>query len=195
MAPVADDVMARFRNCGFTLIELMIVLAVFAFLVLIAGPQYADFLGNSQTRNGAENTLAGVRLAQGEAVRGNVQTQFILDPTPCTGGWRVNRWNDETALFDQQVQSYSFNDGSCRTTPGVTPSGATQVTFNGLGRVVPNVDASSTIHWVEITNSNVSAGSRRTLRVVVSPLTPTGVKLCDTDPDIGSTDPRYCPVS
>lgn len=181
------------RNLGFTLIELMIALSVFAFLVLIAGPQYADFLGNSQIRNGAENTLTGVRLAQAEAIRGNALTQFVFDPTPCTGGWQVNRMNDESGAFDIVVQTYSFNDGACRTTPTVTPGGATQITFNGLGRVVPNIDASNRIQWVEVTNSNVSVP--RNLRVVASPLTPTGIKLCDPDPGVSSTDPRFCPAS
>ena len=186
-------VMIPTRKRGFTLIEMMIALAVFAFLVLIAGPQYADFLGNSQIRNGAENTLTGVRLAQAEAVRGNVLTQFVFDPTPCTGGWQVNRLNDESGFFDIVVQTYSFNDGACRTTPTATPGGATQITFNGLGRVVPNIDASNTIQWVEITNSNVSVP--RKLRVVANPVTPTGIKLCDPDPGVAAGDPRFCPAS
>jgi hypothetical protein len=67
------------------------------------------------------------------------------------------------------------------------------VTFNGLGRVVPNIDASNTIQWVEIDNTNIS--NPRKLRVVVNPATPTGVKLCDPDPGVASTDPRFCPVS
>jgi len=187
--------MNTMRHRGFTLIELMIGLAIFAFLILIAGPQYADFLGNSQTRNAAENTLTGVRRAQSEAVRGNVQTQFVFNQTPCTGGWTVTRKNDETDLFDIQVQTYTFADGACRTTPTPEPGGATLITFNGLGRVIPNEDASNTIKWIEITNSNVSVGDRKTLRVVVNPATPTGVKLCDTDPDVPATDPRFCPVS
>ncbi|MEO8739799.1 MAG: GspH/FimT family protein [Casimicrobiaceae bacterium] len=181
------------RNRGFTLIELMIGLAVFAFLILIAGPQYAEFLGNSQIRNGAENTLTGVRVAQAEAVRGNVLTQFVFNPTPCTGGWQVNRLNDESGLFDQVVQSYTFSDGACRTTPNPTPAGATQITFNGLGRVVPNIDASATIQWIEITNTNLS--TPRNLRVVANPVTASGIKLCDPDPGVTSTDPRFCPVS
>jgi type IV fimbrial biogenesis protein FimT len=177
---------------GFTLIELMIGLAIFAFLILIAGPQYADFLGNSQIRNGAENTLAGVRLAQTEAVRGNVQAQFVFDPTPCTGGWQVSRFDDENPGVPIQVQAYKFSDGACRTTPSATPGGATQVTFNGLGRVVANPDASSTIQWIEITNSNLTAP--RKLRVVVNPATPTGIKLCDPDPGVTASDPRFCPA-
>src|SRR5437762_9905582 len=90
---------------GFTLIELMIALSIFAFLIMIAGPQYADFMGNMQIRNGAENTLTGLRLAQSEAVRGNTQAEFVLD-IGAGGGWQVLRFNDETVAFDIAVQSY-----------------------------------------------------------------------------------------
>ena len=187
------------RHRGFTLIELMIGLAVFSVLVLIAGPQYADFLGNSQTRNGAENALAGVRRAQAEAVRGNTQVQFTLD-TSAAGGWQIMRWNDESLAFDTVLQSYKWADGAPRT--HIDAGGLTTISFDGLGRIIqtgqPLLDgtiSAQPITQVEITNTNVSVGNRRTLRVVVNPLTPTGVKLCDTDPDIASTDPRFCPVS
>ena len=109
---------------GFTLIELLIALSIFAFLIMIAGPQYADFMGNMQIRNGAENTLAGVRLAQTEAVRGNIQGKFVLDPTPGTGGWTVWRYNDGDGIASDAtcpasgapqwclVQSYNWTDGA-----------------------------------------------------------------------------------
>ncbi|TMH00654.1 MAG: type II secretion system protein, partial [Betaproteobacteria bacterium] len=70
MAPAANLNMNR-RTSGFTLIELMIALAIFAFLVFLAGPIYADFMGNSKIRNAAENTLTGIRLAQSNAIRNN----------------------------------------------------------------------------------------------------------------------------
>ena len=175
------------RHHGFTLIELMIALSVFAFLILLGGPMYADFMGNSQIRNGAENALAGVRLAQTEAVRGNTQAQFILD-TSAAGGWRVTRWNDETDRFDD-VQTYKWKDGASKTTVSSQPSTATEVTFNGLGRVTDNSDASARIQWIEVTNTNIS--TPRKLRVVVDPATPTGIKLCDP----ASTDARSCPAT
>ena len=183
--------MIQNRPHGFTLIELMIGLAVLVFLILIAGPQYADFLGNSQIRNGAENTLAGVRLAQTEALRGNVRTQFVFDSTPCLGGWRINRFNDETAVYDQ-LQAYTFTDGACKATSTSNPGGATKVTFNGLGRVEPNADTSDTLIWVEITNPSVA--SPRNLRVVISPAT-AGIKLCDPAVDVVAADPRFCPAT
>jgi len=176
---------------GFTLIELMIALSVFAFLIFIAGPMYADFMANSQIRNGAENTLAGVRLAQAEALRGNTQAQFVLDPS-AAGGWQVTRLNDETGNFDP-VQSYKWADGASKTSVSTQPGTATEVTFNGLGRVIDNPDASARIQWIEVTNSNISAP--RNLRVVVDAVTPTGIKLCDPAASVASDDPRVCPAS
>lgn len=183
--------MKSMRHRGFTLIELMIGLAIFAFLIMVAGPQYADFLGNSQIRNGAENTLTGLRLAQTEAIRGNTQAQFVLDPS-ATGGWQVLRLNEDTAAFDIVIQSYKWTDGAAKTTVTPNPSGATEATFSGLGRITDNPDASNKIKWIEVTNTNIT--TPRKLRVAIDPVTATGVKLCDpgvTD----TTDPRFCPTS
>jgi len=178
------------HNVGFTLIELLIAVSIFAFLVIIAGPQYAQFMGNMQIRNGGEITLNGVRRAQAEAIRNNSQAQFVLDPTACTGGWQVLRLNDETTAFDA-VESYLFSDGACKVTATAEPSAATTVTFNGMGRIVDNPDTSAKLRWVEITNTNVT--SPRKLRVIVNPQTPGGIKLCDPDPGVASDDPRVCP--
>ena len=94
--------MKHFEHDGFTLIELMIALAIFAFLIAIAGPQYADFMGNMQIRNGGENTLAGLRLAQAEAVRGNTPGKIRARSNVGTGGWTGGRqrwrWNAATRL-------------------------------------------------------------------------------------------------
>jgi type IV fimbrial biogenesis protein FimT len=183
--------METIRRRGFTLIELMIGLAIFAFLIMIAGPQYVDFLGNSQIRNGAENTLTGLRLAQTEAIRGNTQAQFVLDSAT---GWQVSRLNDETGTFDV-VQSYKFSDGAAKTTVTTLPGDATEVTFNGLGRVMdPNPDASAPIKLVDVTNTNVSTANRRPLRIAITSFATSGVKLCD--PAVTDTsDPRFCPAS
>lgn len=178
------------RDCGFTLIELLIALSIFAFLIFIAGPMYGDFMGNTQIRTGAENTLTGLRLAQTEAIRNNAQAQFVLDPAV---GWQVLRFDDETGAF-APVQSYKFADGASRTTVTSLPDDATEVTFNGLGRIIPNPDASDTIQRIDVTNTNVSASVKRPLRLAISNYTTAGIKLCDpavTD----TTDPRLCPTT
>jgi type IV fimbrial biogenesis protein FimT len=183
---------------GFTLIEMMIALAIFAFLIAIAGPQYADFMGNMQIRNGGENTLTGVRLAQAEAIRGNTQVQFVLDTT-ATGGWQVLRWNETTGAFDMVVQSYQWSNGASKTT--VTSGGVNTVTFNGLGRIMSGGSnlldgtvATEPIAQIDITNLNVA--NPRPLRVVINPVVSSGIKLCDPNPAVAShdpNDPRICP--
>ena len=174
------------RPSGFTLIELMIALSIFAILVFLALPMYAQFMGNSQIRNAAENSLTGVRLAQATAIKGNSLARFVID----ANGWAVYAWNDEIADFAVvPVQSYQFAEGASQTTHTLTPAAATKVTFDGLGRVVP--DASS-LTQIEVTNPSVT--NPRKLRVMISGIGGnTGIKLCDPDPGVDTSDPRACP--
>jgi type IV fimbrial biogenesis protein FimT len=181
---------------GFTLIELMIGIAIFAFLIVIAGPQYADFLSNTQIRNGAESVLAGVRLAQADAVKGNTQSEFVLD-TSAGGGWQVLRLNPETGAFDIAVQSYKWADGASKTS--VDAGGLTRVTFDGLGRIMQtNPDGGSApITRVDVTGSTTFA-SQRPLSIVVGfgPSGSSAIKLCDPNPNVATVDPhdpRICP--
>jgi type IV fimbrial biogenesis protein FimT len=184
------------RTSGFTLIELMIALAIFAILVLLAGPLYADFMGNTQIRSAAENSLAGVRLAQTNAVQNNRPAKFVIDPT-AAGGWAVYPYNDELASYALvAVQTYSWNEGAPKTSVTLLPPGATTVTFDGLGRVAANgyplvPDGTASLTEVDVTNINVSVGSRRNLHVQISAVGgTTATKLCD--PLVLAPDPRSC---
>jgi type IV fimbrial biogenesis protein FimT len=189
------------RGRGFTLIELLIALALFVILILLAGPMYADFMGNSQIRNAAENTLTGVRLAQAHAVRSNRPAKFVIDPSSA-GGWTVYPFDEDNNRFAvAPLETYSWAEGAARTTVTLSPDRATAVTFDGLGRIIPNgwpiPDGTSTIQEINVTNTNIS--SPRLLRVMIS--TPdtngarVGTKLCDPDPGVATTDPRHCPAS
>ena len=179
------------HTSGFTLIELMIALAIFALLVFLALPMYSDFMGNTQIRNAAENSLTGARLAQAAAIKGNHLAKFVVDST----GWAVYAWDDEAAPADfaiTPVQSYRFAEGASQVSQTPTPGGATAVTFDGLGRVVTNTDASASLTQIEVTNTNVA--NPRKLRLMISGIGGnTGIKLCDPDPGVASTDPRVCP--
>ena len=181
------------RTSGFTLIELMIALSIFAILVFLALPMYADYMGNTQIRNAAENSLTGVRLAQTSAIKANHLAKFVVDST----GWAVYAWDDEAAPADfavASVQSYRFAEGASQISPPTpTPGGATTVTFDGLGRVVANTDASASLTQLEVTNIHVV--NPRKLRLLISGIGGnTGIKLCDPDPGVAADDPRVCPA-
>lgn len=169
---------------GFTLIELLIAVVIFAFLILLAGPMYSDFIANSRIRNAGESVLNGVRLAQAQAVKRNTPAWFVLDPAT---GWTVHAPDIDDAS-DETVETYAFaTQGAVKAT--ITPNvGATRVTFDGLGRILANADASVTLTRVDFSNPDIS--SPRNLRLVINS-SGSGTKLCD--PALVSTDPAGCP--
>lgn len=174
---------------GFSLIELMVALAIFALLVTLAAPMYGEFLANTQIRNAAENTLLGVRQAQAEAVKRNGSVEFVL----ATTGWQVT-WFDPAGVDpDQDVSSHNFLVGSPRAAVAPIPGAATTVTFNGLGRAAPNRDASPQLTRVNVTTTMIAAP--KNMSVIVGALGgTTGMKLCIDDPvKFPPTDPQGCP--
>lgn len=63
---------------GFTLVELAVALVILGILLALGLPGIATYSRNIKVRAAAESFLAGVQLARGEAVRGNVATEIIL---------------------------------------------------------------------------------------------------------------------
>jgi type IV fimbrial biogenesis protein FimT len=204
----------RGRNRGFTLIELGIGLAVLGILLSLALPAFRTFLQNTQIRNAAEATLAGLNLARTEAIRRNTSVRFQLVTsltsscalTSSSLNWVVSR-GDATNLCDvapaaqddatapttadpKTIQKKSSQEGSPNVS--LTTSGGSTLVFNGLGRVVGSGitqlefrnPAGGTCEHIDITN-----GTMRCLRIMVS--TGGQVKMCDPKV-IDPTDPRRC---
>lgn len=175
------------RARGFSLIELMIAISIFVLLVVLAGPMYGEFIANTNIRNAGESMLNGVRLAQAQALRSNLDTVFTLNGT----GWSVTTDdpdNPGTPLFQED---YALTEGANQATITPTPAGIKTVTFGGLGRVVyPNDDPALSLQALDITNTIVSTS--RPLRIVVANRTGgIGTKLCD--PAVPATEPQACP--
>ena len=66
------------RARGMTLVELMIGLAVLAFVLMSGAPAFADWIRNLQVRSTSESILSGIQYARTEAVRRNTTTRFQL---------------------------------------------------------------------------------------------------------------------
>jgi type IV fimbrial biogenesis protein FimT len=182
----------RPRFHGFTLIELLIAISIFIFLVMLAGPMYAQFMANSQIRNAGEAMLNGVQRAQATAISGNAQTRLLVNTAT---GWRILETIEGAEPSPPNpIQVYAKGDGAPNATVALTPADATQITFDGFGRIVPNADASPTISCIDVSNSTVSG--TRNLRVVISNnVIGMGTKLCDPDAAIVAPDPLACPAT
>jgi type IV fimbrial biogenesis protein FimT len=168
----------RLRSAGFTLIELMISIAIASLLVVLAMPSMSNWVADNQIQSGAESVANGMRTALATAVQRNENVELILDPATGTGGWTV-----QTVADGDKVQEGRF-EGAAKAIFTAVPGGATKVTFNGLAQVVPNDDASNSMTSVQVTHPMV--GSRQ-LNVVIAGQ---HVRVCD--PLFPATDPKGC---
>jgi type IV fimbrial biogenesis protein FimT len=100
---------ARSAQHGFTLIELMIVVALLAIISAFALPAFQSFIASNRLTSEANELLAGLNLARSEAVR--TQRRVVLCRASTTGcvttadGERWQRWvvfvdNDADGVFD-----------------------------------------------------------------------------------------------
>lgn len=195
----AMKLIVRERMRGFTLVELMVTVALFALLFALAYPSYTSFIQNAQIRTAAESVLNGLQLARAEAIRTNSNVQFNLlntsSGTAVTGGtdWSVMAAAPATpTVFDQQVQTRRESSALSQARAGVRTTVSTTaanpgagmpatIAFTGLGRLT----TASTARQIDITGV---AGARR-LAIVLAP--GGDVRLCDPTISL-ATNPQGC---
>lgn len=185
------------RPNGFTLIELMITIAIFAITLTFGISSYRSWVLNSQVRNAAESISNGIMLARAEAVKCNANVAFTLG----TGSsWTVTHADACGNLAaGSTVQTRSSSEGSKSVTVSTAPAAVSPslptntITFSNLGITVPNADTSATpTKFVLSIPSGVSSGL--TLRPLWVQIGVGGEsRLCD--PSITAKtppDPRMC---
>jgi type IV fimbrial biogenesis protein FimT len=192
--------MLTVRPAGFTLVELLIGLAIAALLVMLAMPGYSVWIADAHIRNGAESIASGARFAQGQALARNTRVDFILDPTTATGGWRVVENSDGSVL-----QADAFAEGANLAAFTVAPAGETTVSFDGLGRITKVDGSGNLVPWsgmqVVVTSANAVTGARNLIVLVGGgdstfagqlKQSRSGIKICD--PKWPPTDAKGCPT-
>lgn len=179
---------------GFSLVELMIGIAIFIILVALATPNFSTWIINAKIRTTAESIQAGLQLARAEAVRRNAAVLFQL----------INSTDDSCDLSTNGphwVVSMGNAKNKCGTGPGIIQlrngtegsdsrtavlAGLSSVVFNGLGRL----SSTSAPTAIDISNSvaGQSCDKVRCLRVEV---TGAGqIRMCD--PALPTTDTQGC---
>lgn len=159
---------------GFTLIELMVVVAIIAIGASLAAPSFSQMVANYRVRSAAESMLNGVNYARAEAVRRNSDVKFSL--TTGGSGWTVRQDSPSATL-----QSRSNNDS-----PGtgvVSSNFSTDVTFVSTGLVKP-----TGTQMTQVTvSSDVAGTNSRRINIFGGGL----IRMCD--PGVATAnDPRRC---
>lgn len=163
-------------SSGFTLVELLIAVAVLGILTALALPSFTQWIANTKIRSTTESILAGFQLARTEAVRRNSAVQVVLGADT---GWTVTHVSSGAV-----IQTRPATEGSDRVSLTITPAGATTVSFNGLGRVAN----ATPITQVLVDSTAIAAASTRELQIRIN----AGGEARACDPSKAGTDPRGC---
>jgi len=169
----------RMRRRGFTLVELMVGLVVIAILALLGAPAMGTFFQNSKLSNAAAVYYAGIQAARAEAIRRNVETQFVLTDTAITtanlpnalapsvsgANWVIRVGNGPgsppPAFLPAAVDSKSGMEGEGNpTAPRIQVLGAGvggtvfdgRIRFNGFGTPPPLAGGGNEAYVIDITN-------------------------------------------
>lgn len=190
----------KVKFAGFSLVELMIALAVLGIILSIAFPSFNAMIKNSQIRGAAESIQNGIQLARAEAVKRNTPVQFDLRGT--NSAWTICTQPASgpcPADNATTIQSRDESDGLSSDITLVTTDAAPFI-FNSLGAMTSPAPASNGLVAVTlgISTSALSAAQARNLRVLIS--TGGNIKMCDlrlarnpvSNPNL---NPRACPTN
>lgn len=165
---------------GFTLIELMVTIAILVILLFLALPNFAVWIQNTQIRTAGEAILSGMQIARAEAIRRNVNVELGMD---LSSGWTVR-----VSGTPEVIQTRLAGEGSATALVTITPADTKKITFNGFGSITANEDGTLPITEIKIDSPAIAAADSRELCILVR--AGGTIRMCD--PQVDVTDTRSC---
>jgi len=126
------------RSAGFTVIELMITVAVLAVVAVIAVPSFQSIIERNQTATQANGLLSALQFARSEAVKRGETVRLSEDTAGFDTGWCVHTGTscDSTTAIREFEKAGSVTVSSAET----------EVVFSSRGERVPQSNTNITIN-------------------------------------------------
>jgi type IV fimbrial biogenesis protein FimT len=189
---------------GFSLIELMVGLAVFAMLLAVGIPSLQAYSLNNRILSTAQSFVSGIQTARAEAIRRNTTVQFMLtdsdnltspnNATPSSTGMKWVVFDPNTSpplvLDARGLETNAATVSVSMVDSAATPAPVASITFNSLGGTsLGSVAVMSVTAVGQTCNSAATPSDVRCINVIV---TPGGrSQLCDPAAT-AATDSRRC---
>ena len=185
---------------GFSLVELIITMAVAAVLLTISTISFAGWIANAKVRTVAEVLQNALRLAQTEALKRSRQTAFLLTAgaptlgaTPSATGtnWVVQVLPIVSAEPPAYVQGGNLREQSSGV---IITATAAQICFNSAGRLVTNLQTGTGTDCMapasDLLYTISKAGADRDLKIKLSPAGK--IRMCDAAKILSVANPDGC---
>ena len=168
--------MMKNRSAGFTLIELVVTIAIAAVLAALAVPSFIQYQRNSELTSLTNSLLAAVNAAKGEAMKTGKNAFVIPKGSGWNSGWIVyvdmNRDNSYTEGADIAVQTQDALKAYFSITGNSIAAGSTPyIKFDNSGYSVDTSAAAAPVALsLTIARTDVPSTSalEETRRVVVA---------------------------
>lgn len=89
------------RQSGFTLVELMLAIAIFGILLAIALPNFSEMIINQRVRSASSDLFATLLYARSEAIKRNATINVVRSGAVWEAGWSVQTSGTVTVLKRQ----------------------------------------------------------------------------------------------
>ncbi len=128
------------RPLGFSLIELMVTIAIAVVLMVVAVPSFVEFQRNAHLSDAVSNFLAAANAAKANAMKRGLNT-YVVPNTAGTGwssGWMVytdTNWNQsfDAGTDEVVIRHEALSSDITVTTPTASSLADGYLLFNGSG--------------------------------------------------------------
>jgi len=123
------------KSPGFTLLELLITLAIMIILGMVAVPSYSTFMANERFAAATNDLNNAYRFARNEAIKTSTSMTLEANDGDWENGWQVKSSSDDPALFVSKVphSSISISGAAVTVRGGGALSGGSSVSFTITG--------------------------------------------------------------
>jgi len=192
---------ARARQGAFTLVEVLVSIAIVALVLAFAGPSALVWIQNTQLRNAAEAILGGVQQARIEALKRNTTVAFQLTD-PLSTAFQVCFYDPATqncSTAQPAIATRGPSEGSPNAGVGIDFAASAAATALDPGSNLPalvafdsfgRVSTASPLNIARIDVRNLVAGSdERRMDIYIAP----GGQIRMCDPKLSqATNPQGC---
>ncbi|HEY0720012.1 MAG TPA: GspH/FimT family pseudopilin [Gammaproteobacteria bacterium] len=108
---------------GFTLIELIVVVAIFAITITLAIPNFRLMVATNRQATGANMLISSFQLARSEAITRSQSVRITATNGNWVNGWSIDVVDDGTNIQRHEAMAPQFNIASTATAFTYSPQG------------------------------------------------------------------------